>query len=135
MKKNLLSFLICPICKKNLTLKVFKENNGEIEEGLLFCSCGQFFPIIENIPRILIGDLRIIIYEQFPDFFKKYKDFLPQEKINKKIRNDSLKKKKISESFGYEWQKFPEMIKEWRKNFEFYFEPLKTLDLLKTKQF
>lgn len=133
MKEKLLNFINCPVCGKNLTLKVFEEKNKEIKEGLLLCSCSQFFPIIENIPRILIGDLRMIIYERFPDFFLKYKDFLPREKLNKEIKNDSLKKKRISESFSYEWQKFSEMLKEWEENFNFYFKPLESSDLLKDK--
>lgn len=133
MKKTLLNFISCPVCKKSFALKVFKRKSEEIKEGLLFCSCGQFFPIIESIPRVLIGDLRGIVYEQFPDFFAEYRDFLPKEKLNKKIKGDNLKKKKTLESFGYEWQKFSEMLKEWEKNFKFYFEPLKTLDSLKGK--
>lgn len=132
MKEKLLNLINCPVCRKNFTLKTFEENEREIIEGLLLCSCGQFFPIIENIPRILIGDLRTIIYEQFPDFFVKYKDFLPKEKLNKEINKDSFKKK-TSKSFGYEWQKFSKMIKEWEKNFKFYFEPLKNSNLLKDK--
>lgn len=132
MRKRLLNFINCPVCKKDLSIKVFKEDNGEVKQGLLFCSCGQSFPIIENIPRILVGDLRMSIYEQFPDFFKKYKDFLPKEKLNKKIKDNNLKKK-TSKSFGYQWQKFPTVLKEWEKNFKFYFEPLKSFDLLKDK--
>lgn len=133
MKKRLLNFINCPICKKPLTLKVFEGNNKEVKEGLLLCPCGQFFPIIKSIPRMLVGDLRIIIYEHFPDFFAKHKDFLPQEKLNKGIEGDGLKKKKTSESFGYEWQQFSEMIKEWEKNFNFYFKPLDNLDWLRDK--
>lgn len=133
MKKRLLNFINCPVCKKSLALKVFEENNEEVKEGWLSCSCSQFFPIIESIPRILIGDLRTIIYEQFPDFFLKYKDFLPNEELDQRTKKNSLKKKKISESFGYEWQKFPEMLKEWEENFNFYFKPLTSLDLLKGK--
>jgi SAM-dependent methyltransferase len=133
MKKRLLEFIICPACKSKLTLKVFKENQGEIEAGMLLCSCGQFYPIIKSIPRIFIGDLRTVIYERFPDFLKEYKNFFPQEKINKEIEGEDLKKKRTSESFGYEWEKFPEMIKEWEKNFKLYFAPLPKLDLLKGK--
>jgi len=133
MRKRLLDFIICPICKKNFDLKIFKEEGEEIKEGLLLCHCGQFFPIIENIPRILVGDLRSIIYENFPEFFLKYQEFLPQEESSKKIKGIDLKKKKTSESFGYEWQKFSEMLKDWEKNFRFYFEPVGNINLLKKK--
>lgn len=133
MKKKLLKFIVCPVCKNDLTLHVFKENQKEIEAGVLLCPCGQFFPIIKNIPRILIGALRMVIYERFSDFFEEYKDLLPQEKISKAIKREDTKKKKTLESFGYEWKKFPEMIKEWEKNFKLYFAPLPKLDLLKGK--
>lgn len=136
MKKKILEFIVCPVCKNNFTLHIFKEGKGypeEIEEGMLLCSCGQFFPIIKNIPRILVGPLKTAIYERFPDFFAKHKDLLPKEEISKEIRGEDLKKKKTSESFGYEWEKFPEMIKEWEKNFKLYFAPLPKLDLLKGK--
>ena len=57
-------------------MKSFHEENGEVEDGLLFCGCGQFFPVVNYIPRILTGDLRPMLYNQFPDFFLKYKDTL-----------------------------------------------------------
>jgi len=133
MKKSLINFLVCPICKKELDLKIFSDKAGEVEEGLLFCSCGQFFPIVNFIPRMLIGDMRQMLYEQFSDFFMKYKNFIPQEKINSDITNDAEKKKKTSTSFAYEWQKFSKMIQEWEENFNFYFKPIGSADSLKGK--
>ena len=132
MKQRLLNFLICPNCNRNLVLRIFEENNKEIEEGLLICSCGQFFPIIKGIPRILVGDLRVILYKNFPEFFLKYEEFLPKEKLKKNIKGNILKKKKTLESFGFEWQKFSKMLNEWEKNFNFYFQPVKT-DFLKDR--
>ncbi len=133
MKKRLLDFLICPVCKEKLDLKIFKKNETEVKEGLLVCSCGQFFPIVDFIPRILAGDLRLMPYKQFPGFFLKYKDSLPQEKLNFKMTDETRKKKETSDSFAYEWQKFSKMIKEWKKNFNFYFEPIGNINLLKDK--
>lgn len=133
MKKKVLDFLVCPACKKNLNFKIFKENEIEVEEGLLICSCGQFFPIVNFIPRILTGDLRPMLYEQFSDFFIKYKEFLPQEKISLDMTNEAQKKKETSSSFAYEWEKFSKMIKEWKKNFDFYFEPIGSINFLKGK--
>lgn len=133
MKRNLLNYLVCPACKKEFNLKVFKEEDSEVKEGLLLCSCGQFFPIENFIPRILLGDLREMIYLQFPDFFLKYKDSLPKEKINFQIKKEAQKKKETSNSFAYEWEKFSEMIKEWKENFDFYFQPIENKDYLKEK--
>lgn len=133
MKKRLLDFIICPLCKKELNLEIFKEEGEEIEAGLLKCSCGQFFPIVDKIPRILVGDLRNIIYDSFPSFFLEYKEFLPKEELSTKIEGANLNKKKTSESFGYEWEKFSEMLKEWEANFKWYFEPVGGTDYLQNK--
>lgn len=38
-------------------------------------------------------------------------------------------KKKTAESFGFEWQAFSDMRSEWKKNFDFYFEPVQKLPL------
>ncbi len=35
----------------------------------------------------------------------------------------SIKKRETAESFAFEWQKFSQMRDEWKKNFDFYFEP------------
>lgn len=133
MKKRLLSFLICPICLKPLSLKVFEGDERGVKEGLLFCDCGQFFPVVGGIPRILVGDLRGVLYQQFPEFFLKYRKLLPKERLAKMINKDSLQKEKTLQSFGYEWQKFSQMLQEWQKNFNFYFEPLANLNILKDK--
>lgn len=133
MKKRLLNFIVCPLCQKSLELRIFQEEKEEIKEGLLLCPCGQFFPIINYIPRILISSLRSIVYENFPEFFKNYRNLLPQEQLEKEMKKEDLKKKKTSESFGYEWQKFSKMIKEWEKNFHWYFEPLRDINFLKDR--
>jgi SAM-dependent methyltransferase/uncharacterized protein YbaR (Trm112 family) len=133
MKERILNLIVCPICKKDLSLKVFDKDNGEIKEGVLNCSCGQFFPITNYIPRILTGDLRVMLYEEFPDFFSEYKNSLPQEKISQLNTEEAIKKQETSKSFAYEWQNFSKMLKEWKNNFDFYFKPVKNVDSLKNK--
>lgn len=134
MKEKLLNLIVCPICKGNLGLETFDIQSGEIKEGLLNCNCGQFFPVTEHIPRILTGDLRPMLYKQFPDFFLKYKDKLPKEKISQLITIETQKKEETSKSFAYEWENFSGMLKEWKDNFNFYFEPIINKDLfLKNK--
>jgi SAM-dependent methyltransferase len=133
MKKRLLNFLICPVCKGGFNLKIFDEKGGEIKDGVLICSCGQFFPVVNFIPRILLGDLRSMLAEQFPDFFSRYKDFLPNEEVVLKITAEAQKKKETSNSFAFEWQKFSKMLKEWKSNFDFYFEPVGNINSLKNK--
>ena len=126
MKQRLLDFIVCPICKKEFSLKVFKQDS-EIEEGVLYCSCGQFFPIIKYIPRILVGDLRRSLYSRFPEFFKKYN--LAKQEFEK----DKLQRRDTLESFGYQWNKYATDLKEWEKSFKFYFEPLGDFNLMREK--
>lgn len=123
MRNKLLNFICCPLCKKKFDLDIFiKEENEEIIDGALLCSCGQAFPIISGIPRILPENLMEVVKKRFPDFFSKYKNIFVK-KNKSLISEEFLQKKRTSDSFGFEWEKFSEMRGEWRKNFNFYFEP------------
>lgn len=129
MNEDILNFIVCPSCNQKLTIKSFSVESNEIKDGILICECGQFFPVVDYIPRILTGDLRPMLYNQFSDFFSKYKNVLPQEDVVEKISTDVQKKEDTSKSFAYEWQKFSGMLKEWKDNFDFYFEPVKNKEV------
>ena len=58
MRKRILDILTCPSCGQDLALETFVEKNSEVKEGLLSCSCGNWFPIINFIPRLLLGGYR-----------------------------------------------------------------------------
>ena len=68
MKEKILDFLICPVCQGILHLEIFSTEDDEIKEGLLECSCGQWFPIIHFIPRLLLGQYRA----DYRGFLKRY---------------------------------------------------------------
>ncbi len=51
MKKDLLRWLRCPDCKKELNLEVFEFDGDEIKEGSLCCTCGKMYSITGYIPR------------------------------------------------------------------------------------
>ena len=54
MKKDLMSILVCPVCKGKLELKVEQENEKEIVTGILRCPrCGVNYPIKDTIPNLL----------------------------------------------------------------------------------
>ncbi len=126
MKEGLLFALICPRCGRGLRLTIFSKEGGEVKDGVLICGCAEWFPVIDFIPRVLGGDLRRIIYEDYSSFFQRYDERLPKDRIS----GDSEESKKMtSESFGFEWTKFPKMIKEWEKNFNWYFELVDLEDL------
>jgi uncharacterized protein YbaR (Trm112 family) len=59
MKKELMSILVCPVCKGKLELKVDKENNAEVESGSIRCPrCKINYPISDSIPNLLSPEQR-----------------------------------------------------------------------------
>jgi uncharacterized protein YbaR (Trm112 family) len=59
MKRDLLYILACPMCKGDLILEVFEENESEILAGKLCCrACNEIYPIEDGIPNMLPPELR-----------------------------------------------------------------------------
>src|SRR3989344_1722100 len=114
MKTKLLMYLACPNCGKDLKLEVLRKDASEIIEGLLKCVCGEIFPIIQGVPRLLLEPLRSkIVGEQHPEFFRQHPELCASHSL------DSLSKKKLDTStrFGYEWQRFSKLEKEYEGQF------------------
>ncbi|OYT53751.1 Trm112 family protein [Candidatus Bathyarchaeota archaeon] len=94
MKRRLMDFLACAICKSHpLELYVFEEKD-EIVEGLLVCpnpECKMWYPIIDEIPHCLPPDLRN--KKEDLAFLKKWKDKIP-EKVLKEGKPFNLSQEK-----------------------------------------
>jgi uncharacterized protein len=59
MKKELMSILVCPVCKGKLELKVVQENGVEVETGTIHCPrCKVNYPIADSIPNLLSPEQR-----------------------------------------------------------------------------
>jgi uncharacterized protein len=59
MRTSLVEILVCPLCKGELKLVVFKEEGEEIIEGRFDCAaCSTTYPIEDGIPNMLPPDLR-----------------------------------------------------------------------------
>ncbi|MEM3737140.1 MAG: Trm112 family protein [Candidatus Bathyarchaeia archaeon] len=90
MKRKLMDFLACAMCKSHpLELYVFVEGE-EIVEGLLVCpnpECRMWYPIIEEIPHCLPPDLRQD--KDDLEFLRKWKSQIP-EKVLKEGRPFNL---------------------------------------------
>ncbi|MCK4526055.1 methyltransferase domain-containing protein [candidate division WOR-3 bacterium] len=59
MRKNILSYLVCPVCKSDLSIKVEQTDGEHIEEGELICknnNCGKIFRITNGVPRLLVEE-------------------------------------------------------------------------------
>ena len=67
--------------------------------------CGLVFPIERDIPRMLLPAIRAALKE------------------DASVNAFDAKQAKTALSFGYEWQRFPEMYAEWEKQFLDYMQP------------
>lgn len=84
MRKEKIHTLCCPIDKNDLILKTFREENGEILEGLLVCEeCKRYFPIISGIPIMTPNEFRQAEFEL--PFLEKWKSELPALRTDFKI--------------------------------------------------
>ena len=51
MKISFLEKLVCPFDKRDLSIKIIKQDQEKIMEGILTCStCQRYYPIIHGIP-------------------------------------------------------------------------------------
>jgi len=83
MKRRLLDWLACPVCRGALALTRAVPDAGDILEGELRCgACGARYPIARGIPRLLPPELAV-------------------EAIA------------TAERFGYEWTRFAEIRPEY----------------------
>jgi SAM-dependent methyltransferase/uncharacterized protein YbaR (Trm112 family) len=102
--EKLLDTLRCPACFGALSQnKDHVTNNGDLE--LACTNCGERFPVINGVPRVLLSPLREALLG------------------NKEITGDEEPQVKTALSFGFEWTRFPEMYEEWNQSFLDYMQP------------
>ena len=116
MANPLFSLLRCPACQSPLELETLDG-----DDGLLRSTCGLWFPVVDGIPRIFIGELRSIYESDFADFLARHRLALDHKTAPSA---EARAKLATRESFGFEWTHFSEMLPEWERNARFYFEPL-----------
>lgn len=95
-QETLTTSLRCPAC------------SGTVEatdEQINCTACRLSFPIENGIPRMLLPAIRAA---------------LQQDSVANAF---DAKQAKTALSFGYEWQRFPEMYAEWEKQFLDYMQP------------
>jgi uncharacterized protein YbaR (Trm112 family) len=57
MKRELMSILVCPVCKGKLELYIDEENEQEVVTGSLYCSkCDVKYPVEDALPNLLPPD-------------------------------------------------------------------------------
>lgn len=112
MRESHLSYLSDPTTAASFHMLKFKEADGHVISGLLVCGT-NWYPIVNSIPRILLGELKVQTLQSRYAFFEKYKESMP-EPIRKEWQQaiDSIPdldsflnhQKKTAESFAYEWK-------------------------------
>ena len=106
-REKLLEVLRCPGCYGALSL-VDVRTEGKTSEGdeCFTCShCGEWFPVRNGIPRFLLSPMREALLH------------------NGKTSSTNARQVETALSFGFEWQRFPEMYKEWQGQFLKYMHP------------
>ncbi len=85
MRERLLEWLVCPLCSEKLKLEICQQEKKEIIEGTLQCLCGQNFPIICGVPRMLHGTLRKSLLRKYPNYFHRYTGLLDETLISEGV--------------------------------------------------
>jgi SAM-dependent methyltransferase/uncharacterized protein YbaR (Trm112 family) len=96
VREEFLEGLRCPACQSRLT---------PAESALRCSQCGEQFPVIDDIPRMLLPALRKPLLED-----------------GEATGTDAVQVA-TARSFGYEWQSFSEMYDEWERSFFNYMQP------------
>ena len=103
-EEKLIENLRCPACLSRLTI----ERNAARDEGdarLRCAQCAEEFPLIRDIPRMLLSPLREALLGAGS------------------ASGTDAKQVETALSFGYEWTRFPEMYEEWERRFLDYMQP------------
>src|SRR5262249_8061552 len=67
MRRELLAWIACPLCRRDLTVQPFESSGDHVTEGLLRCGCGAAYPIVGSIPRLLAE-----AFQDRPAFVRKH---------------------------------------------------------------
>src|SRR5215813_3850930 len=100
--ERLLETLRCPGCQGPLTIAPSIDRAGI---NLECRKCDERFPVVNEIPRLLLTPMREALAGQGP------------------ASDSDERQVKTAQSFGYEWTRFPEMYAEWEQSFLNYMYP------------
>ena len=100
--EKLLRTLRCPRCQGCLSSADIPTSDAH---EFVCENCGEKFPVIDNIPRLLLSPLREALLG------------------NGVVREMEARQVQTALSFGFEWNRFPEMYEEWGRTFQEYMQP------------
>lgn len=119
MNEQVLKLIVCPECKQDLRIQVFKRDaDGKVIDGILRCSgCNKAYPIIKGIPRLLPGALQrnLVLYHKV--FFESYQIDIPVSIGLLNSREIALQEKTLR-SFSFQWNTFGKIYQEYREHWQ-----------------
>ncbi|MFA9261882.1 MAG: class I SAM-dependent methyltransferase [Undibacterium sp.] len=138
MRERFTSLFSDPIDGSPVTLSIFKKDNDHVVDGLLESASG-WYPIIDGVPRFLVGELRQNMLQEKLSFFRVYGDQLT-DLVKTEWRSaiaaiadlDAFlaHQKKTGESFAYEWKYIYRENNYEKQNFFHFLSPFaKEVDL------
>lgn len=119
MKLRLMEIMACPKCKRTFNLTVFEKKGAEISEGLLKCNCGNTYPIVSSIPRILPD-----AFHRYAEFTRKYLNRLGNKFFKLYDTVSDRRQTRTTESFGFQWRSFYTMYDAFEMGFKNYIYPI-----------
>jgi len=103
MFKKYKDYFRCPNCGSNLDYTPYLESEEIIIDGLYSCSCGEFYPIIESIPRFISKKdiTEVVASKTLKSFSQKYE--LPEEYKNILHQLDGDKFSNVANLYKFMW--------------------------------
>lgn len=121
MHREALQYLACPECKGSLKLSVTARENSRIQEGVLSCTCGRAFPVINAVPRLLTDALFGEIVE------RKHAAACRRLGVSRgSIARDAATQEKLrtQDAFGFSWKIYPKLFREYAQQFLSWIQPV-----------
>jgi len=102
MKVQFLDILRCPACRGKLDLRILSKDANEVMEGILNCSCNEWYPIINGVPRMLTGELR----GDYSELLNKHELQFPLKPGDGIASGANSSDLRTQDSFGFEWIRY-----------------------------
>ena len=124
MKPRLMELLCCPACGGDLTVESWEQHrNGEaveIIEGRLSCACGECYPIVGGVPRMLRGHLLAeCLHGYHAEFLARHGASFPAVPPAR----TSDRKVATMHAFGYQWTTFVSNFQYYKEMFLSFVHP------------
>jgi len=124
MKRRLMEMLCCPACRGELKLEVFESPGGdpaEIMEGRLACTCGDSYPIVGGVPRMLRGRLLSeCLHHYHRGFLSRHGARFPAVPLPSAGHD---RKVATMHAFGYQWTTFVSNFQYYKDMFLSFIRP------------